>query len=314
MGVTIDFEVTYSCHSSMPFFRAGIRREFEQSGGLDLIIKDLRMIYARPDDELELLINSLFEHPSVGSCLPPVMINIPASRDVLIGSTSEEIEEILREFDGELLRSWIDKQGPQFKTTIGNFKIGKYPVTNFEYALFLKENPYEKPPSGWSFARINADRLFHPAATVPHDAAERYCRWISVRTGRKFRLPREFEWEYVASGGDGRRYPWGNEWSASRANTVEAGLGITSPVFKYDPVGASPFGCVDMAGNVEEWMGEKFFLYEGTPGYPDAHYYLEEDYRPTRGGSFLKQHDLAMCARRHGQWKGVVGFRLVEQI
>jgi formylglycine-generating enzyme required for sulfatase activity len=66
-------------------------------------------------------------------------------------------------------------------------------------------------------------------------------------------LPTEAQWQYAAQGTDGRTYPWGDEWDAARCNTSESGLGKTTPVRQYEGRGDSPFGVVDLAGNVWEW-------------------------------------------------------------
>ena len=73
-----------------------------------------------------------------------------------------------------------------------------------------------------------------------------FAEWIDGR------LLTEAEWEKAARGVDGRRFPWG-DWAEGRCNSKEAGLGGTSPVGRFSPSGDSPFGCVDMAGNVQEW-------------------------------------------------------------
>jgi len=192
-----------------------------------------------------------------------------------------------------------------------NYEIGKYPVTNFEYRAFVQDTGHE-PPRHWEGDQYPPELGDHPAVNVTwHDAAA-YCEWLSEKTGRPYRLPTEAEWEKAARGADGRQFPWGDEWDASKCNTAEGGPGTTTPVGQYSPDGDSPYGVADMAGNVWEWCADWFQAYQGNV-FPDADY--GETYRVLRGGSWDNLQDLARCAARHGNdpgpWDLSVGFQLV---
>jgi formylglycine-generating enzyme required for sulfatase activity len=114
------------------------------------------------------------------------------------------------------------------------------------------------------------------------------------------RLPTESEWEYAARGVHGPEYPFGDEFDPSRCNTVESGIGHTTPVDRYGN-GVSDWGIFDLPGNVEEWTSD---LYAPYPGGEFVHDDLSEQtggtYPVLRGGSFARGGDLARCARRHG--------------
>ena len=106
-----------------------------------------------------------------------------------------------------------------------------------------------------------------------------YAKWL----GADFSLPTEAEWQYAAQGGDGRMYPWGNDWDASKCNT---GAKDAVPVGQYSPQGDSPFGCVDMAGNVSEWCLNNSKNPTETPADTKD---IDNPYvimRSTRGGNF----------------------------
>ena len=130
-----------------------------------------------------------------------------------------------------------------------------------------------------------------------HDAVA-YCQWLSQKTEKPYRLPSEAEWEKGARGNDGRIYPWGNQWDAKRCNSEEGGKGDTTPVGAY-PQGASPYGLLDMAGNVWEWT---LSVYKGYPYDPeDGREDLEaEGLRVLRGGAFRYSRRLGRCASRVG--------------
>ncbi|MCU0499450.1 MAG: formylglycine-generating enzyme family protein, partial [Anaerolineae bacterium] len=81
-----------------------------------------------------------------------------------------------------------------------------------------------------------------------------FCLWLSEVTGEQICLPTEAQWQYAAQGNDGRAYPWGKEWDATRCrHSVGTSSQNTTPVRQFEGKGDSPFGVVDMAGNVWEW-------------------------------------------------------------
>jgi len=123
--------------------------------------------------------------------------------------------------------------------------IGKYPVTWRDYGRF---NPQHLK----NFAREIKNEL-DPVTWVSWDDALMYCDWLSKQSkGKTFRLPTTVEWEKAARGIDGRLYPWGdNPVTPERANYSSCGYGGTTPVDTF-PLGISPYGLCDMAGNVWE--------------------------------------------------------------
>ena len=82
--------------------------------------------------------------------------------------------------------------------------------------------------------------------------ARAYAAWLSKTTGERWRLPSELEWEKAARGPDGRAFPWGQEFAATRLNSHDAGPFDTVPAGSY-PAGASHYGLLDAAGQVYEW-------------------------------------------------------------
>lgn len=158
---------------------------------------------------------------------------------------------------------------PLTKVTLSRFYMSRFPVTNAEYEQFDATHGRKRSPGA-------GDR--HPVVYVSSLEAVKFCQWLSTRERKKYRLPTEAEWEYAARGSDGRRYPWGNYdrrgdlANFADRNTVFAwsdreisdGYPESSPVGAF-PLGASPFGLEDMAGNVWEWCSDFFEPYRGTP-------------------------------------------------
>lgn len=197
---------------------------------------------------------------------------------------------------------------PQREVYVDEFYIAKYPVTNARYRVFIEAGGYETPgywsTEGWEWRqepdstqpRFWDDDDFnqpnHPVVGVCYYEAEAYCRWAGLR------LPTEQEWEKAARGTDGRLCPWGDESQEGRCNSRELNIGHTTPVDRFRG-GASPYGVMDMVGNVWEWAS----------GWYDS----EREKRPLRGGSWTNHQDYARCPYRVGfnpDYKGDnVGFR-----
>jgi len=153
---------------------------------------------------------------------------------------------------------------PQHKVFLAGFYIDKYEVSNLEYKKFL-EATGRRAPNFWTDPDLSADD--QPVVGVTWEDARAYCEWAGKR------LPTEAEWEKAARGIDGRVYPWGNEFSPQKANAYGKadGFQYTAPVTAF-AAGASPFGALNMAGNVAEWCAD----------YYDSEYYSRS---PTRNPS-----------------------------
>ena len=190
----------------------------------------------------------------------------------------------------------FDSERPARRVALGEYQIARVPITNAQYALFVTEANVD-PPEHWRGRQPPKGKEDHPVVNVSWHDAQAYGRWLAGKIGRAVRLPTEAEWEKAARGDrDGRRYPWGDAWGELMCNSGELGLGDTSPVGLFLS-GASPYGVLDMAGNVWEWCQSKYkpYPYDADDGRED----LRGDYhRVLRGGSFNVDRRGVRCAFR----------------
>lgn len=243
----------------------------------------------------------------------PQVVRIPAGK-FLMGSTKSQVDRAVK--DGAT-RDWVRNEMPQHSVEVGEYFIGKYPVTNSEYQFFISETGHSSP-RGWNGAEFPDGAEAHPVIYVSSEDASSYCAWLSQKTGKTYRLPTEAEWEKAARGMDGRVYPWGDEFDPQKANTSESGIGGTSPVGQYSPQGDSHYGCADMTGNVWEWCQDWYAEkeYERRQGSPvvDPRGPETGQVRVVRGGSWLSLRDGARCACRSrsvpGDFLNGLGFRV----
>ena len=209
------------------------------------------------------------------------------------------------------------------------FRIARYPVTVMQYQAFI-DAPDGYQNSAWwqglTFSRYRYpefDYANHPRENVSWFDAIAFCRWLSAKLGREIALPTELQWEKAARGSDGRIWPWGNEYCVGYANVDERDehnpvgptyLRTTTAVGLY-PWAKSPYGVMDMCGNVWEWCLNDARDPEGmTMGDPTVEKQL-------RGGSWNNNIDVAPTYHRYTSWvqptlwptfrNWRVGFRLV---
>jgi toxoflavin biosynthesis protein ToxD len=245
----------------------------------------------------------------------PQMVDVPGGMATL-GTQQHRVDALFARYETYgVHRNWFEKECPRFETEIAGFRLAVYPVTNSEYLSFLKDASDDGGlPSAWPDGRMPHGRDNHPVYTVSPKDADAYAAWLSRKTGRRFRLPTEYEWEFAAAGPEGFDFPWGDTFSAAACNTLESGILSTSPVGAF-PSGRAWCGAHDMAGNVEEIVAGVYHPYPGGEVAEDDLFKLLKWYRIARGGAYNRFQDLARCQRRHGPYPNTLyamGFRLAE--
>jgi serine/threonine-protein kinase len=225
-----------------------------------------------------------------------VMLFVPAG-EFLMGSSDSDPQAV------------IDEK-PQHMVFLEGYWIDQTEVTNEMYARCVADNACTPPMEVFSSSRENyygnPEYSDYPVIYVKRINANEYCQWAGVR------LPSEAEWEKAARGENGNLYPWGNEFDCTAGNfddevkfdkpVVPGGPHCdgfeddTSPVGTY-PSGASPYGALDMAGNVWEWVGSKFmpYPYNKEDGREDLSAKVDHI---VRGGAFGSTEDRLRSAAR----------------
>jgi len=216
-----------------------------------------------------------------------LMVRVPAGTFVMGTSTAQE-SDLIKKLS--LPPNILGNEMPQSSLALSEFYIDQTPVTNAEYKQFLDTDPQrdvpflelpQAQPANWDpqTRSYPPNRSLYPVVLVAWNDAGAYCRWAGKR------LPTEAEWEKAARGSDGRLWPWGSDWDATRSNGAEQGLLDATAVGKY-PAGASPSGALDMSGNVWQWTStlDKEYPYQAADGREDPN---ASGMRVTRGGAFL---------------------------
>lgn len=234
----------------------------------------------------------------------PTLARIPAGECLMSAGSAEDQRSTERVF-------------------VDEFFIGRCPVTQEEYARFVRASGHSAPgvralplvaanghdqvfkdfaaPYVWTLNHPPAGLSTHPVVLVRYEDCLEYCRWLSAELHRPVRLPTANEWEKAARGGvEDQRYPWGNDIDPTKGNFLAEGAAKskrgTKPTGLYSP---NAFGLYDMAGNVWEWVS----------GWQDA-------MRVVRGGSWVNEDvEMLRCAYRHrvpeDTYSYSIGFRIV---
>lgn len=231
------------------------------------------------------------------------------------------------------------RERPVHVVDLDAYYIAKFEVTNAEWRRF-RDDPGYDDPTHWPGGRaVPKDQVpywtqpnnhgggtpgsdEYPVQGVNWDSAVAYCNWLSAKTGKKYRLPTEAEWEKAARGTDQRRYPWGNTIDRTLANFVGAQAYDTGmPVGTFDGTrrgdretrsNASPYGAFDMAGNVMEWCLDWYSRdYYAVSPRKNPRGPETGAYRVVRGGSFFVESFDLRSAARSAAWPSFQGHRMI---
>jgi formylglycine-generating enzyme required for sulfatase activity len=242
-----------------------------------------------------------------------IMVYIPEGKFTM-GQTEEEEQWLIAQFGKYDYNKYYKDELPLHTVYLDGYWMGKYEVTIGQYKAFISDQGYAALPSYVSKFSPGDD---YPVAGVYWEDANAYCKWLSKKKGLNFKLPTEAQWEKAARGSDGRKYPWGkNEPDETLAN-FDMKIGKISTVGSY-PNGASPYGLLDMAGNVWEWCrdwsGSDYYgksSVRNPPG-PEA-----GTHRVFRGGGWVNDARYLRCAYRDfgrpSLRGGGLGFRLCQE-
>lgn len=185
---------------------------------------------------------------------------------------------------------------PERTIYLDEFLIDRYEVTNAQYAAFVKATGHRKsgPPSRYAKNTMRMRGVNQPAVYVSWEDAKAYCEW------RGRRLPTEAEWEKAMRGTDGRLWPWGNVEVPNGANwaRVDDGFEVAAPVGRVRS-DVSPYGVMDGAGNVMEWVDD-WYLESAYTESPDRNPVSPEygTYKVLRGAAYTSSgSDLRITAR-----------------
>jgi len=234
-----------------------------------------------------------------GSC--PEMVVVPAGRFTMGAAPSEP--------------GFEHDEGPQHEVEIKRFAIGRFEVTFAEWDACVAAGACTHIPDDEGWGRGN-----RPVINVHWFDVQVYLDWLSRRTGHRYRLPSEAEWEYAARAGTTTPYWWGDTVGGGEANCAGCGSEwdgrMTAPVGSFAP---NPFGLYDMLGNVTEWVADNYRPnYHLAPTDGSAWEAVTVEYYVGRGGSWYSTPLNIRAANRQFAWPWLMeadfGFRVARDL
>jgi len=253
--------------------------------------------------------------------VPPGMVEIPKG-NVVIGTPVDEIKPSAK--SDEVVTAELLAETPRHTQEVVAFYIDLTEVTNLQWKTYLDATGRKASPAlvefGWPNGEIPEGQEQYPISNVNLSEIKDFVRWCGKR------LPDETEWTRAARGDDERIYPWGDVWDGKLCRSAASGSAGAVEVGKF-PEGASPFGVLDMAGNVFEWVDSPFTGYPGfqpltltegkkknvtiTPNFNSS-------WRVIKGGSFTTIKQFTRIDVRLGQSiiesDAALGFRCARSI
>lgn len=258
-----------------------------------------------------------------------IQVEVPAG-EFTMGTSLNTVNFALEQSTScpNCVAEWYSTEVPGHQVTLDGYWIDKYEVSIENYVAFLNANDFPNETEVEDLINLggNDDKIYlldkwyygegmanYPITDVSQAGAQAYCEWVGGR------LPTEAEWEKAARGTDRRIYPWGNEVPEnSQWLNFNNNLHGTVPVNNYENV-ESPYGTVNMAGNVWEWTSDYYFVdayntgSNNNPSFPNP--MGSQELVTIRGGSFVN-HDMDVRTTRRGRAEATdttdqIGFRCV---
>ncbi len=290
----------------------------EPTGAERQLMEKMRVLSAQPlssySAEWKVLPQKQVEiRPTAPSASAPEgMVKIPAA-DFLFQVEGIEIEGS-NDIGVDVQYPWepTPRRFHEHRIQVAAFFVDRYPVTNAQFKKFLDATHY-RPQDDLNFLRDWSN------GTYPSGWANKPVTWVSQEDARAYaawagkRLPHEWEWQYAAQGADGRAYPWGDDWRPDAAPTPQKSRTMAGPAeVDAHPAGASPFGVMDLVGNVWQWTDEYVddhtrgaILRGGSYYQPQGSiWYFPQAYRNDQHGKLL------LMAPAYDR-SGALGFRCV---
>jgi formylglycine-generating enzyme required for sulfatase activity len=290
----VQSELAYAVRKGKPIYPLLLEGEIWLSVAARQVVRVTGGVLPEAEfySSLARVVSSRSTSPDILTITTPIrleLIRIPAGKFLMGSDPARDKDALARE-------------QPQHTIYLPEFYIARTPVTNAQFGAFVQATGYrtyvEKKKYvffSWRMPKGKSSGIWgkarHPVVYITRNDALAFCRWAGVR------LPTEAEWEKAARSTDGRLYPWGDNPPTSKlCNYDQTGVEDTTPVGQF-PAGASPYGVMDMAGNVWEYCSslQESYPFDASDGREDLN---SDGPHAVRGGSWRDDRTCVQCACR----------------